>query len=169
MAVACAHVVTRRTALAAGASALFVGGCGGRPARTLAGDPHDMRILTAALEVERAQAVLYEVGMIYTSGTLATLVRRILAQERAHAAAIEEAIHELGGTPAGPQEASNYRRGLPHSAEAWFRHAIQREEQWSAGYAAVIPKLTNPRLRSTFSALMTTEAEHAVALHVTGR
>jgi hypothetical protein len=30
----------------------------------------------------------------------------------------------------------------------------------------VIPKLANPRLRSTFGAIMTTEAEHAVALEV---
>jgi rubrerythrin len=160
-------VVTRRTALATGGVALLVAGCGGRPARTLAGDPHDLRILTAALEVERAQAVMYEVGLAYTSGRLAALVRTILAQERAHAAALEEAIRELGGAPAGPQDASDYRRGLPKSADAWHENAIQAEQRWSAGYAALIPKLTNQRLRSTFASLMTTEAEHAVALGVT--
>ena len=160
-------MVTRRTALATGGIALLAAGCGGRPAHTLAGDPHDLRILTAALEVERAQAVMYEVGLAYTGGRLAALVRTILAQERAHAAALAEAIRELGGTAAGPQDASEYRRGLPKTADVWYQHAIQAEERWSAGYGALIPKLTNPRLRSTFASLMTTEAEHAVALRVT--
>ena len=162
-------MITRRTALAAGIGALFAAGCGGRPARTLAGDPRDVRILAAALEVERAQAVLYEVGLALTGGRVAALARQILAHERAHAAAIEEAMRELGAHPVGPQDASDYRRGIPRSAEVWYQHAIQAEEQWSAGYAALIPKLTNPRLRSTFASLMTTEAEHAVALDLTPR
>ena len=156
-------------ALAAGGSALLVSGCGGRRARIVAGDPQDVRILAGALEVERAQAVLYEVGLGLTGGRVAALARHILAQERAHAAAIEEAMRELGAKPAGPRDAIEYRRGIPHSADAWYQHAIQAEQQWSAGYAALIPKLTNPRLRSTFGSLMTTEAEHAVALDVTER
>jgi hypothetical protein len=43
---------------------------------------------------------------------------------------------------------------------------MKLEQQWSAGYAAVIPKLANQRLRGTFGALMTSEAEHAVALEL---
>lgn len=160
-------MITRRTAVWSGASALLVAGCGGRHARLLAGDPKDVRVLAAALEVERAQIVLYEVGLAYTSGRRAALARQFLAHERAHAAAIEEAMHELGAEPAGPLDAIEYRRGLPKSPDAWHRHAIASEEQWSAGYAALIPKLANPRLRSTFAALMATEAEHAAALGLT--
>jgi rubrerythrin len=143
----------------AGASALFVAGCGGRPARTLAGDPKDLRILAAALEVERSQIALYEAG---TRLSNRPIVRTILAQERAHAAAIEEAIKELGGTPAAARPVARF--SLSRGFDAWRQEAIQREEQWSAGYAALIPKLENLRLRQTFGALMTTEAEHAVAL-----
>src|SRR6478672_2073332 len=77
--VACAPVMTRRTAVWAGASALLVAGCGGRPARTLAGDPRDLRILRAALETERAQVALYEAGVHLSD---APVVKQILAQER---------------------------------------------------------------------------------------
>ena len=145
----------------AGASALLVAGCGGRPARTLAGDPRDLRILRAALDTERAQVALYEAGVRLSS---APVVKQILAQERAHVAAIEEAIRELGGTPAAARPIARY--SLARGFAAWRADAIKREEQWSAGYGALIPKLVDPRLRATFGALSTTEAEHAVALGV---
>jgi rubrerythrin len=153
--------MTRRTAVVTGASALLVAGCGGRPARTLAGDPKDLRILAAALEVERTQIALYEAGVRLSD---APIVRTILAHERAHAAAIEEAIRELGGSPAAARPVARF--SLARGMDAWRQEAIQREEQWSAGYAALIPKLANDGLRQTFGALMTSEAEHAVALDV---
>jgi Ferritin-like domain len=154
-------VITRRTALVAGASALLAAGCGGRPARTVAGDPADLRILDAALDVERQQIAFYEAGMQLRQSPA---LKKILAQERAHAAAVEEAIRELGGKPAPARPIARY--SLARGFDAWRHDAIGREEQWSAGYAAVIPKLANPRLRSTFGAIMTTEAEHALALEV---
>lgn len=153
-------MITRRAAVLGGA-ALFAAGCGGRPARTLAGDPKDLRILAAALDVERTQIAFYEVG-VRLSG--AAVLKTILEQERAHAAAISEAIRELGGKPAQPRPIARY--SLARGFNAWRADAIQREEQWSAGYAALIPKLANQQLRATFGALMTTEAEHAVALDV---
>jgi rubrerythrin len=127
----------------------------------VAGDPKDLRILTAALDVERAQVALYEAG---TRLSDAGIVKHILGQERAHLAAIEEAIRELGGTPAAPRPIARY--SLSRGYAAWRQDAIAREEQWSAGYAKLIPELANPQLRSTFGALMTTEAEHAVALDI---
>jgi rubrerythrin len=155
-------VITRRTALAGGVSALLVAGCGGRPARTIAGDPADLRILDAALQVEREQIAFYEAGLQLRDSAA---LKKILGHERAHAAAIEEAIHELGGTPPSARPIARY--SLQRGFGAWRQDAIQREEQWSAGYAAVIPKLVNQRLRGTFGAIMTTEAEHAVALDLT--
>jgi hypothetical protein len=154
-------VLTRRRALWTGATTLLVAGCGGKTARLLAGDPHDLRILSAALEAERAQVALYDAGVQIGAGPIA---RQILGQEHAHEAAIEEAIRELGGAPAAARPAADYTRGIPRGLDAWRRHAIAAEQQWSAGYAAAIPRLVNPRLRSTFAALMTTEAEHGVAL-----
>jgi rubrerythrin len=151
--------MTRRKAVVTGASALLVAGCGGRPARTVAGDPKDLRVLAAALAVERTQIAFYEVGVRLSD---AAIVKTILEQERAHAAAIAEAIRELGGTPASARPLARF--SLARGMHAWRQEAIQREEQWSAGYAKLIPKLVNPRLRATFGALATTEAEHAVAL-----
>lgn len=155
--------MTRRTLLVGGAGALLLAGCGGRPARTLAGDPSDVRILAAALESERAQIALYEAGMKLSRDPI---LARIHAQERAHAAAIEELIRELGSRAPAPRAGADYARGIPAARDAWRKHAIQAEEQWSAGYALILPKVANPRLRSTIAALMTTEAEHAVALEV---
>ena len=144
-----------------GASALLLAGCGKVPVRTLAGDPRDVRVLAAAIEVERTQVAVYEAGVALGGGPL---VGTILAHERAHLAALEELVRELGTQPAAARAAADYRRGIPGSLREWRRHAIRSEELWSAGYAALIPKLVNPRLRSTFGALMTTEAEHAAAL-----
>jgi rubrerythrin len=142
---------------------LLVAGCGGRPARTIGGDPKDLRVLTAALQVEREQIAFYELGRGLRDTAVA---RAILEHERAHAAAITEAIRDLGGRPAAGRAAARFdpARGFGE----WRRTAIAREEQWSAGYAALIPKLANPRLRATFGALMTSEAEHAVALDLAG-
>lgn len=154
-------MLTRRTAIWTGGSALLLASCGGRRAGTVAGDPSDLRILAAALTVERTQVALYEAGAQLSD---APIVKTILEHERAHAAAIEEAIRDLGGKPAAQQAIARY--SLKRGFDAWRQDTINREEQWSAGYAAVIPKLANPRLRSTFGALMTAEAEHAVALDV---
>ena len=139
-------------------------GCGGRPARLIAGDTADLPVLGAALEVERSQIALYEAGTRLVSGREAALARSFLVQERRHAAALEEAIRELGGQPAPPRAGNAYTRGVPQTAAAWRRHAIQAEKEWAAGYEAAIPKLVNKRLRATLAAIMTTEAEHAVAL-----
>jgi rubrerythrin len=130
----------------------------------LAGDAADLPILAAGLEAERAQIALYEAGARLVSGREAQLVSVILAHERRHAEALAEAMRELGGRPAPPRPAAAYARAVPRRADAWRQHAIQSEELWSAGYAAAIPKLSNKRLRATFGAIMTTEAEHAVAL-----
>jgi rubrerythrin len=154
-------VITRRTALVTGAAALVVAGCGGRSARTVAGNPADLRILNAALDTERKQIAFYEAGLRLRD---TPALKKILSHEHAHAAAIEEAIRELGGTPPAPSPIARY--SLARGFDAWRQDAIGREEQWSAGYAALIPKLTNPRLRATFGALATTEAEHAGALDV---
>jgi rubrerythrin len=159
-------VLTRRTAIWTGGSALLLAGCGGTPARKLAGSPSDLPLLGAALEIERSQIALYEAGARLVSGSEAALVETILAHERSHAEALAEAIRELGGQPAAPRAAAAYARRIPRGGDAWRRHAIQSEQQWTAAYAAAIPKLANLPLRATFGAMMTTEAEHAVALDV---
>lgn len=153
-------MLTRREALLTAGAALIVAGCGGRPARTLAGDPRDLRILNAALEQERHQVAFYEAALELRDHDL---LRTILAHERKHALAVEQAIRELGGTPAAAAPAAPSRH---RSFDGWRSEAIEAEDLWSKGYAAAIPELANPRLRSTFAALMTTEAEHAAALEL---
>jgi len=95
------------------------------------------------------------------------LCRRSSRRSASHAEALAEAIRELGG-PGRPLRARRpaYGSGIPRGADAWRRHAIHSEQRWTAAYAAAIPRLANPRLRATFGAMMTTEAEHAVALDI---
>ena len=150
----------------AGAGALVLAGCGGRPARKLAGSRADLPALGAALELERTQIALYEEAMKVLSGREADLARQVLGYERAHAQAIAEAIRELGATPA-PARAAAYRAGFPGGAPGdLIQYAMSYEDKVVAAYAAAIPKLANPRLRATFGAIMTSDAEHAVALLV---
>lgn len=152
-------MLTRREALLAAGIAVAAAGCGGRPARTRAGDPRDLRILAAALEQERRQVALYQAGLELRDHEL---LRTIVAHERRHVLALEQAIRELGGKPAGTAPAPSAQRHA--SFERWRAAAVEAEGLWSHGYAVVIPKLENLRLRSTFAALMTTEAQHAAAL-----
>jgi rubrerythrin len=145
-----------------------VAGCGGRPPRKLAGTTADVPLLGTALELERTLIALHEIGVELLTGRGARVAAVVLEHEHAHADALAEAMRELGVTPSPPRGASAYRRGLPRSggAGAWRQFAIQFEEKAVAGYAASIPKLANPRLKATFAAIMTSEAEHAVALDV---
>jgi rubrerythrin len=159
-------VITRRTALLGGASTLLLTACGGRPARTIAGNGADVPVLTTALEVERSHVALYETGLELIDDDRRALLDTILAHERRHALALEEAIRELGGTPAQPRAAAGYRRGIPNDPDAWLRYAAEAEERAAAGYAAALPKIVNRRLRGTFGALMTSEVEHAAALEL---
>ena len=159
-------MLSRREAIAASGSALFLAGCGTKHARLLAGKADDLPILGTALELERTQIALYRAALGVLTGPRAAVARTALEHEREHAAALAEAIRELGGRPAAQRAAAAYERGFPANAtgDAWARYAIAFEERAVAGYAAAIPKLVNARLRATFAAIMTTEAEHSTAL-----
>jgi bacterioferritin (cytochrome b1) len=160
------RVLSRRTAIAAGASALLAAGCGGRPPRQLAGCAADLPILGTALELARGLVALYGAGLRLLAGAELAAARQILEHEHEHAQAVAEAIRELGGKPGPPRPPAAYLQRFRHSPNpgAWVQNAIMAEEQAASGYAAAIPRLANPRLRATFAAIMTSEAEHAVAL-----
>lgn len=147
---------------------MLAAGCGTRPARLIAGNPADLPLVGTALELERTQIALYEAALPVLNGRRAEIARTALAHERAHAAALAEAMRELGATPPPARARSAYERGFPRGADAgaWTQFAIQFEERAVAGYAAAIPKLENRRLRATFGAIMASEGEHAVALDV---
>src|SRR5436305_887563 len=137
-------MLTRREAIAAGGS-LLLAGCGHRTARLLAGNTADVPALGTALELERTQIAMYEAALPVLTGAQADVARTALAHERAHAAALEESIRELGATPAAARARSAYEKGFPHGANAagWIQFAIQFEARAAAGYAAAIPKLQN--------------------------
>jgi rubrerythrin len=153
--------------MSAAGAALVLAGCGGRPARKLAGDPADLRFLDAALDLERAQITMYLSALKTLRGTDADLARQILAHEHAHADAIAEAVRELGGRPRRPAaKAFGGAPGTAGDARALMRAAARAEDRAASLYAAAIPRLANARLKSTFGAIMTSEAEHAAALRL---
>lgn len=147
---------TRRTLIAGGASMALLAGCGGRKPRTLAGSAADLPALRDRLAAEYAQIALVRESLDALDGEARALARTIVEHDRQHAEALAEAIRELGGAPPAAESSQ------PEAAS--LDELVRLKERASAAYAAAIPKLANPRLRGTFGAVMTAEAEHAAAL-----
>src|SRR5215211_9244851 len=89
----------------AGAAAVLAGcGDGGRTARPgEAAPPPDAAILNRLLDLENTAIAAYAAGVRLMSGDVLAIGRRLLAQEREHAAAVERAIRRLAGVPHEPK------------------------------------------------------------------
>ena len=149
---------TRRTVIASGASMALLAGCGGRSARKLAGSAADIPAIAERLRAERIGIAVVEASLSSLNGDVVKIARTILAHDREHADALSEAIRELGGKP---------ERAQPPIPEGIGLDAIiTLKERASLAYGHALPSLANARLRGTFGALMTIEAEHAMALRL---
>lgn len=140
----------------------LLAGCGGRAPRKLAGSAADIPILRDRLDVERFEIALLEVSLDRLDGDALTLARIALKHDREHAQTLAEAIRELGGSPS-PKGGVAIQE-VPHPIDQPLAEIVSLKARVALEYASAIPKLVNPRLRGTFGALMTTEAEHAAAL-----
>lgn len=147
---------TRRTVIASGASMALLAGCGAPAARKLAGSPADIPVLEERLMAEHFGIAVVEASLGRMTGEALAIAHTVLRHDREHAEALAEAIRELGGTPA--------RMHAPVAEGTGLDALVSLKERESAAYARAIPSLANARLRGTFGALMTVEAEHAVAL-----
>jgi rubrerythrin len=98
-------------ALALGAPAALLGsGCGeddgpGSPAA-------DVELLNDALEIELSGVAMYEFGMETYDGAVAATAERFAEIESEHARLLRREIEALGGTPAEPRPAEEYRTDL---------------------------------------------------------
>jgi rubrerythrin len=167
--------VTRRDLFRlAGAAALLAGcGDGGSPSRSAgAALPPDVGILNRVLDLENTAIAAYGAGTRLMRGPVLGLGRRLLAQEREHAAALERAIRRLGGVPHEPKTAAEYARSFPRLRDQHdaLRFAVDLENLAVRAYEESLPKLTMPELRRSAAAILTNEAEHiSVLLGAQGR
>jgi rubrerythrin len=149
---------TRRTVIASGASMALLAGCGGRSPRKLAGSVADIPAIAERLKAERFGIAVIQASLTRLNGDAAATARTILEHDHEHAEALAEAIRELSGKPEPAQPPIPEGIGLDA--------LITLKERTSRAYEHAIPSLANTRLRGTFGALMTVEAEHAMALRL---
>lgn len=123
-------------------------------------------VLEAALEIERTAAAAYEAGLELLEGRALRLGRRILRQEREHAAALGRAIESLGAAPVAPQPAERYAVGFPplREAEDFLAFALDIANTAAAAYVDALPKLSVPEVQALVSAILANEGQHVALL-----
>ena len=156
------------------AAAAFLSSCGGGSGQ--AGGPtpdeRDWGILNSLLALENAVIAAYDDGMRLLRGERLSFMRRVLDQEREHAASLARTVVELGGTPARPKPIEEYRDGFPRmtGGRDVLRFAVDLEELSVKRYEDAVARLTRPRLRQTAASIAAAEAAHlSVVLGGLGR
>ena len=155
---------TRRELLAVGgvaAGGTLLAGCGdggaGKP------DPkQDAGALNVVLGYEHTAIAAYRAGRRFLSAKSRALADRIVAQERAHAGALERAVRRLGGRPVGPLLDEEYARSFPRlrsEADA-LRFARDLERRIVRAYLEALQQVGDTRLRPQLAAIVACEAEH---------
>lgn len=161
--------MTRRDLFRLAGTVALLAGCGGGEggARRSASAPApDVGVLNRALDLENTAIAAYAAGTDLMRGEVLRLGRRLLAQEREHAAALRRAIKRLGGIPHEPKSAAEYARSFPRLRDQHdaLRFAVDLESMAVRLYEESLPKLTSPELRRASAAILTNEAEHISAL-----
>jgi rubrerythrin len=159
---------TRRDLLAAGgtaAVAALLTGCGG------GGSHHsdrrrDAGQLNMLLGYEHTAVAAYRAGSRFLRGGALALADRIVAQEHAHAGALERAVRGLGGRPVGPLRPDEYARSFPRLRDGSdaLRFAQDLERRIVRAYLEVLQLVIDPRLRLRLAAIVACEAEHLAVI-----
>lgn len=157
----------------AGGSAVFLAACGDNTSGNAAGggdgggsvssgQPSDADLLNSALDLEYMAVAAYEAGAPKLTGNALTLGKSFLQQEQEHAQGLVQAIKQLGGKP--NRALADY--GFPALADqaAVVKFALDIENTAVAAYIDALPRLSDPKLRGTASAILTNEAEHIALL-----
>jgi bacterioferritin (cytochrome b1) len=167
-------VVNRRAFLRAagvttlGGPAVLLAACGGGGATTTTPGPtsaqSDVDILNNALNVENTAIAIYATAMKKLTGANLGLAKQFFTQEMAHADALGKAVQKLGGTPSLPQPSYAAAIGHPRTDADMLTLAETIETTAIAAYLDALPKLSDPTLRQTVAAIMTSDAEHLSVL-----
>jgi hypothetical protein len=160
--------LSRRGVLGAGGAALaFLGGCGGGGETVTDVESPEVRhadagVLDASLGLERAAVAAHAAASAGLRGRDRTLLRRIEAHERAHAAFLARTIDRLGRTPSGRAP----RYAVPHGTgrTGLLGVAERVEGEGLAEYLDALTKLSSPDLRADVAAILTVRAEQLAAI-----
>lgn len=162
--------VTRREALGGAAAALVLASCGGGdpPPSTGPRPGSGIALLGSLLALERASFAAYGACLEVLTGEARAEVHAIRAQERAHAASLEGAIEDLGGTPPPGRSAAEYRRTFPRlrTAEDALRFAEDLEERQVRAYLEALTEFPALDLRLEAAGICSDEANHLGAVRV---
>src|SRR4051794_21466504 len=161
------HGMTRsafilRGALAAGA-AYGAGAAGPYVARALAQGGGDIAIVNFALTLEYVESAFYKAALADAGlrGSLKSLAAEIGQNEQAHVEALNQAVQQIGASPAKAPKTS-----FPVRNEASFlRLAASFEETGVSAYNGAIPALSSPDLVVATGSIVQVEARHAAAIH----
>lgn len=148
----------------AGGSAALLAGCGDdtkNPTVKTApdeSDTADVELLNTMLDLELEAIEAYKSAAGGLRSGALQIAKGFLEQEQAHADALAAAIEKLDGVP--NQAKSSYDFPTLSSQRDVMRFAVALENNQIAAYIDVLPKLSPGEIRSTISAIVTTEAEH---------
>jgi rubrerythrin len=149
--------------------AVAIGSCGDRednPEVTQTVSPEQMRsdasVLNALLDLERTAVLAYAVGRRRLTGEARAVARTLMAHERRHQRAVEDAIRDLGAHPVPPRPAAAYSDGFPplRTTRDVLRFALDIENTQISAYGESLGSLATPRLRVMLGSILTAEAEH---------
>ena len=148
---------TRRGLLALGAASVLA------PPPVLAQSRSDVDLLAGLLGLERRLADGYQAAL--RRGTLPEgVARRLLAQEREHARGLERALAARGRPdPPAFEPDPDLGRALRDRA-GLARYLLALEGRAVAAYAKAAAGMREDGLRQPLGAIMTSEAQHQVAL-----
>jgi hypothetical protein len=157
--------------VAAGA-AMALAGCGRRaqvPRHAVKTAPppirrRDVRILNAALYLERRTVAAYTAGIPLLSRSQAKACKQFLNEELQHTGELLALIKAAKGV-AIPR-APSYDIGHPPDGNAVLALLHELEREQIAGYLAAIPKLFPGPLRSAVASILASDAQHIAILRL---
>ena len=161
------EVLVASAALAGGAGAALVAGCGDdEPKRGVTETisttevQTDLATLATLLDLEESSAVAYD--------TIAPRLGGIEfgRHEREHALALRRMIGRVGGVPAPAKPAEEYRASFPEIASRRdaLNFALDLETTSIGAYADALETVATEPVRVTLAQILATEAEHAAVL-----
>ncbi len=162
-------------ALAAAAS-LALEGCGASgtdggshtaPAdgRDRASSPHDVRLLSAALELERRTVDAYVACVPLLDHHLTKAASEWLSEELQHTGKLITLIRQAGGT--APSRANSYDLGpRPHSPAQTLRLLAGFEQLQLSFYLRTLPRLQQGSIRAAVASIYANDAQHLSLLRL---
>jgi Ferritin-like domain len=161
---------------AAAAGAAVLAGCGssssaaktsgqtGTSGSKLA-SPHDVELLSAALELERRTVNAYVACVPLLSKNNAKAAALWLSEELEHTGELISLIHQSGGK-AQPRADSYEIGSMPRNQAQTFALLAGFEQQQVSYYLRIIPQLQHPTTRAGVATILGCDAQHIALLRL---